>query len=169
MVKVKKEQMLLSISAILILGMLLRFVYQPQIGKITRLKSELMKTSQELRESQMLIEQNPSKNDEGEPRQKFAIKNEVNEILSFLTESAEETDVTLSSVSQRSPVRKEFYEEIPIEIEFTAEYGKILDYLDRIGTFPKLLRIGNLEITRDEAALHRLMVRLLVKTYVLPE
>ena len=169
MAKTKREQILLGISTIFILGMLFKFVYQPEIGKITRLKSELMKTSQELRETQMLVEQSPSKNDEGEHKQKFAIKNEVNEILSFLTESAEETDVTLSSVSQRSPVRKEFYEEIPIEIEFTAEYGKILDYLDRIGTFPKLLRIGNMEITRDEAALHGLMVKLLVKTYVLPE
>ena len=167
MAKVKREQILLGISTVLILGMLFKFAYQPQIRKIVALKGELVKISQQLRESRILSQQKTSKNSMTELRQKFATENEINGILSFLAKSAEEAAVTLNSISQREAVKKKFYMEIPVEIELIAGYRGILDCLGKIGKFPKLLRVANIEIMRDETILPKLRVKLLVKIYVL--
>ncbi len=170
MTEAKREQILLSIVVVIILGMLLKFIYRPEIKRILALKSELTKISSELEEAQILTKKgDDDMGKAGELEEKLAVESEINDVLAFLTESAEETALTLSSVSQRIRVRKEFYEQVPVEIELSAEYGKILSYLGKIGTFPKLLRIGNLEIMRDETAPHKLRVELLVKTYVLPQ
>jgi type IV pilus assembly protein PilO len=150
--------------------MLFKFAYRPEIERISALKSELAKISLELKEAQILMKKGDDNTRKvGELEEKLAVESEINNILALLTESAEETALTLNSVSQRVRVRKEFYEEIPVEIELSAEYGKILDYIGKIGTFPKLLRIGNLEIMRGETASPKLRVKLLVKTYVLPQ
>ncbi|MDP8217327.1 MAG: type 4a pilus biogenesis protein PilO [Candidatus Theseobacter exili] len=169
MIKLKREQVLLAIVAVLILSMLFKFVYQPQIRKVVALKGVLVKTSQELREAHILIQQKIGKSTERELEERFATENEVNEILSFLTESAQESGIILGSISQRETARKEFYEDIPIDIEFTTEYEKTLNYLSKIAAFPKLLQIDNLEIIRDETVLPRLRVKLMVRTYVLFE
>lgn len=169
MVKVKREQVLLAIVTVLILSMFFRLVYQREIRKIGTLKNQLVKTSQELRETHILIQQKISKNTERELKERFAAENEVNDILSFLTESAQESGIILDSISQRKSARKEFYEDIPIEIELIAEYEKILDYLSKIAAFSKLLQIDNMEIVRDETILPRLRVKLMVRTYVLFE
>ena len=169
MVKLKREQALLAIVTVLILSMLFKFVYQREIRKIVTLKKQLTETSQELKDANILIQQKISKNTERELEERFAGENEVNDILSFLTESAQASGIILDSIKQRETARKEFYEDIPIEIELYAEYGEILNYLGKIATFPKLLQIDNLEIIRDETVLPRLRVKLMVRTYVLFE
>ena len=166
--KREREQAFLAIfSMVIFLSILFRFIYQPQITKVVVLKGVLVKTSQELRETHILIQQKINKNTERELEERFAAENEVNDILSFLTESAQESGIMLGSISQRETARKKFYEDIPIEIELYAEYGEILNYLGKIATFPKLLQIDNLEIIRDETVLPQLKVKLMVRTYVL--
>ncbi len=169
MIKLKREQVLLAIVTVLILSILFKFVYQREIRKIVTLKSQFTETSQELKYANILLQQKISKNTERELEERFARENEVNDILSFLTESAQASGIILGSIKQRETARKEFYEDIPIEIELSAEYGEILNYLDKIAAFPKLLQIDNLEIIRDETILPRLRVKLMVRTYVLFE
>lgn len=171
MIKLKREQLLLAIVTVLILCMFFRLVYQREIRKIGTLRKQLVKTSQELRRTHMLIQQKISKNTEIELEEKFAAENEVNDILSFLTESAQESGIILGSISQRETARKKFYfyGNILIKIELYAEYEKILNYLGKIAASPKLLQMDNLEIIRDETILPRLRVKLMVRTYVLFE
>ncbi len=169
MAETKREQIVLGITIALILGMLFRFLYLPEMRRVFSLRGELAETLLKSKKAQEFIDKGNDMREEWKLEEKLVVGGEINDILAFLTESAHGVGITLSSVCQQETARREFYSEVPIGIELTGDYSRILAYLTEISTFSRVLQIGSLEIVRDEKERPGLRGKLLMKTYVLSE
>jgi type IV pilus assembly protein PilO len=75
----------------------------------------------------------------------------TDDFMRTLQASAVNTQVALRRITSRDTVTKEFYAELPFEIEFDGAYYSLLEFYKRLGSTTRIINAGTLKLSGVEA------------------
>ncbi|MGH9805562.1 MAG: type 4a pilus biogenesis protein PilO, partial [Candidatus Acidiferrales bacterium] len=76
---------------------------------------------------------------------------QTDEFMRLLQASAINTQVAVRRVTSRDPVTKEFYAELPFEVELDGAYYSVLEFYKRIGSTTRIINAGGLKFAGVDA------------------
>jgi len=76
---------------------------------------------------------------------------QADEFMRLLQSSAVNTQVALRRITSRDTVTKEFYAELPFEVELDGAYYSLLDFYKRLGSSTRIINAGTLKLKGVEA------------------
>lgn len=68
-------------------------------------------------------------------------------LLTDVTSLGKNAGLEFKAFRPRSEVLRDFYAEVPIEIEFTGGFHEIADFFDRVAKLPRIVNVSELEMT----------------------
>jgi type IV pilus assembly protein PilO len=68
-------------------------------------------------------------------------------LLTDVTSLGKNAGLEFKAFRPRSEVPREFYSEVPIEIEFTGRFHEIAEFFDRVAKLPRIVNVSELEMT----------------------
>ena len=71
---------------------------------------------------------------------------EVDNFMRLVSEEARKSGVEIRRYTARPYVTKEFYTEVPFEIEFDGPYYSMLGFFDRLGKVERIVNVSNLAV-----------------------
>lgn len=80
--------------------------------------------------------------------QQLPDKSEVPALLQDISEAGKEQGLVFERFKPSRPVQKNFYVQLPIEIEASGDYHQLASFISTIANFKRVVTVGNLEITR---------------------
>jgi type IV pilus assembly protein PilO len=79
-------------------------------------------------------------------------------LLTDITSLGKNAGLDFKAFRPREEVRREFYAEVPIDIEFDGRFHDIAMFFDEISRLPRIVNIGQLDITiNDESTLETML------------
>lgn len=67
-------------------------------------------------------------------------------LLTDVTSLGKNAGLEFKAFRPQSEIRKEFYAEVPIEIEFTGSFHEIASFFDRVAKLPRIVNVAELEM-----------------------
>lgn len=68
-------------------------------------------------------------------------------LLTDITSLGKDSGLEMKAFRPRTEVPRDFYAEVPIEIEFDGRYHDIASFFDRVAKLPRIVNVGRLEMT----------------------
>ena len=68
-------------------------------------------------------------------------------LLTDVTSLGKNAGLEFKAFRPRSEVQRDFYAEVPIEIEFTGRFHEIAEFFDRVAKLPRIVNVSELEMT----------------------
>ena len=141
-------------TIVLILGLYIWLIYIPKTDAITSFKSELDKLEREVKLAQIksknlnIIEAELAKAQED---LKFALKllpttSEIPSLLKNITKLGNDSNLEFLLFSPQKQTPKEFYIEIPVNIEVEGSYHDVALFFDKIGKLDRIVNIINVSM-----------------------
>ncbi|MBI2877830.1 MAG: type 4a pilus biogenesis protein PilO [Candidatus Tectomicrobia bacterium] len=129
-------------------------LYQPRSAKIADLEQELAGLESELVAQRKEAEKLPelrAKIQEldfqlAELIERLPDGKEIPELLVQISGLGIQTGLEFTLFKPLPEQRKEFYAEIPVEIEAMGGYHEVARFFDRVGRFPRIINIGKLNM-----------------------
>lgn len=154
----KKALIVAGVMVVLGLAWYMLF-YAPNNDEISSLRAQLDKLQKQIQEQQKAKEAKLNLE-----REIKALETELKVLSSKLPEEKEIPDL-LSSVNemgrlhglefvlfkQGKPVRKEYYSEIPVEIQVRGGFHQILQFLSKVGAMDRIVHISKLKMGQYKA------------------
>ncbi len=79
-------------------------------------------------------------------------------LLTDVTSLGKNAGLEFKAFRPQAEARREFYAEVPIEIEFTGGFHEIADFFDRVAKLPRIVNVSELDMTiGDESAEHTVL------------
>ncbi|MBK9293201.1 MAG: type 4a pilus biogenesis protein PilO [Oligoflexia bacterium] len=72
---------------------------------------------------------------------------EIQNLLKKVYSEARSAGVQLSQFKPKEVIAKDFYDEVPMEIELKGSYSQIVMFLSYVSKIPRIINIRNVEIT----------------------
>jgi type IV pilus assembly protein PilO len=154
------QKCLILAGVMLVLGLVWYLVfYVPNSDEISSLRTQLDRLQKQIQEQQKAKETKVSLE-----KQIKALEDELKVLSAKLPEEKEIPDL-LSSVNemgrlnglefvlfkQGKPVRKDYYSEIPVEIQVKGGFHQILQFLSRVGGMDRIVHISKLKMGQYKA------------------
>ena len=170
----RKHRLLISFGSILLLGGgFFGLVYMPKSEEIANATETVSQLEQKLRTVKI-----HAKSLEKFREDHVRVQKEFQEALKLLPDKREIPDL-LRGISQRginaklefrlfSPKPenpKDFYMEIPVDMEVSGEYRNVIDFFDRIGRMDRIVNILNITMKPDKPLSTSLITRCMAITY----
>jgi type IV pilus assembly protein PilO len=76
---------------------------------------------------------------------------EMPDLMRRLQYLAAQSSLAIKSFTPGAPVQKDFYQEVPISLNFEGTYHNLGAFLDRISRMSRLVNMGNLKIKAQQA------------------
>jgi type IV pilus assembly protein PilO len=73
---------------------------------------------------------------------------EIQDMLKKIYSEARTAGVELSNFKPKEVVAKDFYEELPMEIQLKGTYPQMVNFLGNVSKIPRIINIRNVEITK---------------------
>ncbi len=157
----KRALMLLGIL-ILLAGGFTYFVYMPKLKSLQRIERKLKKAQIKLHQTQQIANQLPKFEAEIEKLNiafKKALKKlpdnkEIPSLLLKITKLGKESKLTFNLFQPLSNRNRDFYAEVPIDIEVQGSYHAIGRFFSQVCAMPRIVNIynyslGNYKMTKD--------------------
>lgn len=157
----KRALMLLGII-ILIAGGFTYFVYMPKLKSLQRVERKLKKAQIKLHQTQQIANQLPKFEAEIEnlniafkkALKKLPDNKEIPSLLLKITKLGKESKLTFNLFQPLSNRNRDFYAEVPIDIEVQGSYHAIGHFFSQVCAMPRIVNIynyslGNYKMTKD--------------------
>ena len=144
--------------AVLVLAGYVYFGYMPARADLETARDQQMQLQRKLNEVRAV-----AGNEEAVKEEIAALERKLTVALRQLPDSKELpvllTDITslgknagldFKAFRPRSEVRKAFYAEVPIDIEFVGTYHEIASFFDEVSRLPRIVNIGELDMTINQ-------------------
>ena len=136
-------------TIVLLLGLYIWFVHIPKTGEISTLKSDLDKLERDISLAKIRTKDLGKLEAELAKAQedlKFALKllptnSEIPSLLKNITKLGNDSNLEFLLFSPQREVSKEFYAQIPVNIEVEGGYHDIALFFDRIGKLDRIVNI----------------------------
>lgn len=143
------------VLAALVLGLYAYFFYLPARDELDAARSkqfELQRRLNEVRAVAANMEAFEAEVTALERRLTLALRQlpdskELPVLLTDVTSLGKNAGLEFKAFRPRSEVPREFYAEVPIEIEFSGGFHEIADFFDRVAKLPRIVNVSELEMT----------------------
>jgi type IV pilus assembly protein PilO len=71
---------------------------------------------------------------------------EVDEFIRILQAAAASSNVSIRRLTAKPLAPKDYYNEVPFEVEMDGPYFAVLDFFTRLGRIPRIINVGDLEL-----------------------
>jgi type IV pilus assembly protein PilO len=157
---------LLPAVAILVGGLYGYFVYLPKASQVEGLRSEQLQLQRRLSEVRAVAE-NVGKFEEEiaalERKLKIALRQlpdskELPVLLTDVNTLGKTSGLEIKAFRPQPEIRRDFYAEVPIEIEFVGRFHDIATFFDQVAQLPRIVNVNKLGIKiADESALETVL------------
>jgi type IV pilus assembly protein PilO len=160
-------------TIVLLLGLYIWFVYIPKTGAISTLKSELDKLETEISLAKIKtkdldkLEAELAKAQEGlqSALKLLPTTSEIPSLLKNITKLGNDSNLEFLLFSPQRQVSKEFYVQIPVNIEVEGVYHDVALFFDRIGKLDRIVNIIDVSMAPVEEQSTTLRVNCVATTY----
>ena len=144
-----------GIVALAILFLFKQFAYNPLQDKITAINGNLASVQQKLQEARSVADKKEIiDRDTANLQKKLAYmsemlpqKKEIPKIVKIITTKANESSVRFVALRPSTIVAREFYNEVPIELNVKANFNNLGQFFTRIGNLNRIANVEGVQIT----------------------
>ncbi|HIF98683.1 MAG TPA: hypothetical protein EYQ54_16955 [Myxococcales bacterium] len=72
------------------------------------------------------------------------------DLLSDITTAGKKVGVRIKSIERQSEIPHDFYAEVPFRIELDGSYHDLARFFERVGKFPRIVNVGELDMRVDK-------------------
>jgi type IV pilus assembly protein PilO len=157
----KLYRMLISLGIILLFaGPLIYFSYLPKMNKIEELNNQIVELDNKLTQLKNKARQLKSfekklveaENEFKIVRRALPEKQEIPNLLASISQSGRDAGLEFILFQPRSEVAKDFYAEIPVNIQVTGSYHNLAMFFDKLSRLPRIVNVDQVKITTDKDA-----------------
>ncbi len=149
----KRALMLFGIIA-LITGVFIYFIYMPKLQELKKLERKLKKAQVKLHQTQQIASQLPKLEAEIEKLNlafkkalnKLPDNKEIPSLLLKITKLGKDAKLTFNLFQPLKTRNKEFYAEVPIDIEVQGSYHAVGRFFSQICTMPRIINIPSYKL-----------------------
>ena len=135
-----------------ILGVYWQFFYSPVVAEIKMIEPELNKLKQELSAKREIVKEKPRYEAElEETRAKLHLalkqlpnKSEIPTLLENISALGNASGLQFKLFKPKGEVQKNFYAEIPVDIQIEGRYRDITTFFDIVSKMPRIVNITNI-------------------------
>ena len=77
---------------------------------------------------------------------------DVDDFIRMMHASAASSNVEIRRITSKPVVAKEFYNELPFEIEFDGPYYSVMSFFAKLGQLSRIINVGDLKFTGVDAS-----------------
>jgi type IV pilus assembly protein PilO len=144
---------------VVLVGAATWFLFLPAYEEMDQLETKLQDLEKQLATAKINaaeLEKFQAKMQEAEAQFKIAMRAlpeqaEVPSLLTNVSKSGVELGVELLSFKPAAEVNKEFYAELPMEINIRGDYHHQAMFFDRVARLSRIININNISISADKA------------------
>ena len=149
--------MILVGTLLLITIIYVYLLYMPSNEKITKLNKDLDKLLAKKAEQEAIIqnlEEFKLENQQLKQTLQLAMaqlpdKREIHSLLQNISNTAREAGLKVPLFRPHKEIKKDFYAEVPVELNLIGSHGDLLAFFTRISQVPRIVNISDLKIDRD--------------------
>ncbi|MCD6292199.1 MAG: type 4a pilus biogenesis protein PilO [Deltaproteobacteria bacterium] len=150
----KRAMILLGIVAIII-GVFVYFVYMPKLDKLKRLERKLKKAQVKLHQTQQIASQLPQFEAEikklnlafKKALNKLPDNKEIPSLLLKITKLGKDAKLTFNLFQPLAARNKDFYAEVPINIEVQGSYHAVGYFYSQLCSMPRIVNVLNYNLS----------------------
>jgi type IV pilus assembly protein PilO len=149
-----RQYLIMIVVVALVTGAAWYFVWQPKQDANAQAQAALDGKNQQiaslsqLRDKERELDDNIAKLQQ-QLQQMAAIvpdQKEVEKFIHLIEEKAQEAGITVRRYTAQPLVTREFYSEVPFEVELDGQYYQMLNFFDRVGRLERIVNITNLQL-----------------------
>ncbi|MGC9324656.1 MAG: type 4a pilus biogenesis protein PilO [Desulfomonilia bacterium] len=138
----------------LIVGLYWQFFYRPVVAEIRVIEPELNQLKAELSAKREIVKEKPryeAELEETRARLHVALKqlpdkSEIPTLLENISALGKASGLKFKLFKPKSEVTKNFYAEIPVDIQVEGRYRDIVMFFDRVSKMPRIVNITNINV-----------------------
>jgi type IV pilus assembly protein PilO len=161
--------------ALFVLGGYVYFSYMPAKQQLAGIRGQQQNLQRKLREVQAVaenIESYEATLDELQAKLSVAVRQlpnskELPVLLTDISSLGKNAGLDFKAFRPTPENHKDFYAEVPIEIEFTGNFHDVVRFFDEISRLPRIVNIGelNMQIDREDSVTTTLHVKGEARTF----
>ncbi|MDY6842549.1 MAG: type 4a pilus biogenesis protein PilO [Thermodesulfobacteriota bacterium] len=160
------------VNAIILVGYLYLF-YLPKNGEKGNLKRKMETLQVEVEKKQIIARKLPRFKKEVailKRQVKIAVialpsKEEIPSILTGISSTGRSSNLEFTLFKPRQEINKDFYAEIPIEINLTGNYINILNFFKQLSIFPRIVNVSDVKLKLKKSKGSDLKLSCLLTTF----
>ena len=145
---------LLPALVALVAGIYVYFLYLPTSAELTTVQEQQLQLQRRLAEVRSVAANEEAIKEEIallEKKLQVALRQlpdskELPVLLTDITSLGKEAGLEFKAFRPQNEVRREFYAEVPIDIEFTGRFHDVATFFDEVSRLPRIVNIGELGI-----------------------
>jgi type IV pilus assembly protein PilO len=145
---------------VLILAGYVYFGWMPTQDEIAQVKRNVEQQQRILQRNLRLARDLPRKRKEYAKLQKqlrvalnmLPKKSQIPDLLEGVTRAGKDAGLEFSVFQPLPEVRKQFYAEVPVNLNVTGTYRQLLSFLKRVGEMPRIVDVKNLQLSQPKAS-----------------
>lgn len=150
-----RKKVLVWAVVCVVVGLVYYFLgFQPRLQELRRLDDTYARLGRELRENQAiadnlaLVKEEVRRLDQklAAALEKLPNKEEIPNLLRTVSDLGRESGLEFLLFKPAPPVPKEFYAEVPLEIQVLGRYHDVALFFDRVGKLPRIVTIQDLDL-----------------------
>ncbi len=146
----KKALVWLVFCAVVLLGYYFAG-FQPRVRTLRSLEDQYARLGKELRENQAIADNLPRVKEEvarldeklAEALQKLPDKDEIPSLLQTISDLGRDSGLEFLLFKPGTAVPKDFYAEVPLEMQLLGRYHDVATFFDKVGRLPRIVTIQN--------------------------
>ncbi len=145
---------MIPLMVVLVLGGYVYFFYTPMSKSLTAVRDQQHNLERKLREVQAVagnLESYQQKIADLEEQLAIALRQlpnskELPVLLTDISSLGKNAGLDFKAFRPSTEVRKDFYAEVPIEIEFIGNFHEVVRFFDEVSRLPRIVNVGKLEV-----------------------
>lgn len=134
-------------------------LFQPRVQELRGLEAQYDKLGQELRENQAIADNLPQVQEEvrrlderlTEAKKKLPEQDEIPSLLQKISDLGKEAGLEFLLFRPGTPVPKDFYAEVPLELQISGSYHDLATFFDKIGRLDRIVTIEDIDFGAPKA------------------
>lgn len=145
-----RKKALVWIVVCLLVGVAYYFLgFQPRLETLRGLESQYDRLGKELRENQAIADNLPRVKEEVQrlderlalALEKLPNKEEIPTLLQTISDLGKEAGLEFLLFKPGAPTPKDFYAEVPLELQMVGHYHDLATFFDKVGRLPRIVTI----------------------------
>ena len=150
-----KKKVLVWLLFCLVIGAAYYFVgFQPRLEQLRALEGDFDRLTKELQENKAIADNLPRVKEEvrrldqmlAQALEKLPNKEEIPNLLRTVSDLGRDSGLDFLLFKPAPPVPKDFYAEVPLELQVLGRYHDIAVFFDKVGRLPRIVTIQDLDL-----------------------
>jgi type IV pilus assembly protein PilO len=146
---------IIALVPVLIGGLAFQTIYRPAKAEMNQLHSKQQALQRKLNEVRSVAANLDKFEEELQGLERDLLvavrqlpsSKELPGLLTDIATLAKDAGLELSTFQPKSEIRRGFYSEVPIQLQFTGEFHKVAEFFDRVAKLPRIVNVGTIQMS----------------------